>query len=153
VIIGVDFDNTIVAQSHPYDDVTSPLQFLPGARAGLHSLKAAGHTLILFSARASRSLLFDEDLYAAILDPDFNLPPAGSSQDVQIARFVQMIDFVERELPGIFAAVTSDKGRMDLFLDDKAQRLGYSGMSWEEVARNYGEPVEGLLEAVNVRAT
>lgn len=146
MIFAVDFDGTVVSMDRPYDDVRTPLRFLPGAREGLLALRRAGHVLLLWSARASRSLLEDP-----LLDPlvRAGVTPTGDwwkMRDVNLARHRQMLDFVERELPGVFAAVDDGRGgkplNVDVFLDDKAIRLGRGsgGMSWREVARAFGEP-------------
>jgi hypothetical protein len=63
------------------------------------------------------------------------------------ARYQQMLEFVERELPGVFAAVDDGMaGKLpgvDIFIDDKALRLGHGtgGFWWGAIAGMYGEPV------------
>lgn len=148
MIIAVDFDGTIVEQDgRPYDDVQTPLKFLPGALEGLRSLKAAGHTLILWSGRANRALRFDPTI-----DP---LVRAGrkrvdverwkaEGQALNIARYHQMLDFVRVECPNLFDAVDDGKvGKVsaDLHIDDKSVRLGRgpNALSWADVAREWGE--------------
>jgi hypothetical protein len=140
VLIAIDFDGTVVDATRPYDDVTSPLVFLPGAREGLLSLVRAGHVLLLYSARSNRALRFNPEL-----DP---LVQAGvrvvdelawrAAQPVHEARYRQMCAFVAHELPGVFAAVddgTQGKPMADLFIDDRA--VGAS--SWASIAAMLGE--------------
>lgn len=148
MIIAIDWDGTIVEQDRPYDDLESPLVFVPLAKESLHSLKGAGHTLLLWSARASRSLLEDPNL-----DP---LVRAGVKQvdreqweknlPVNRARYRQMLDFVERELPGIFDAIDDGVGGkplVDLFIDDRAIRFSHSasqnGRGWQSIAFSFGK--------------
>jgi hypothetical protein len=152
VVIALDFDGTIVEQdSRAYDDLVTPLVFKPDAQRAVISLARAGHTLILWSARASLALLEDPEL-----DP---LVRAGvrvcdrarweRMQPIHIARYLQMLEFIARELPGVFAVV--DDGRagkplgVDMFIDDKALRLGLglAGFSWAEIEVMFGEPVYG----------
>ena len=140
VRIALDFDGSIVEQDgHPYADVVSPLVFLPGAREGLQALRRAHHTLLLWSSRASRSLLFDPHL-----DP---LVRAGAvqvdrrqwqrSRGLHRQRYDQMVEFVEAELPGIFDAIDdglAGKPTVDKFIDDKA-----GPVDWFEIASQYGD--------------
>jgi hypothetical protein len=127
VRIAVDFDGTIVERDHFYEDATSPLVFRPGAREALHALRRAGHTLLLWSSRPAR----------AVDDPS----------PLNDARLRQMLDLVARELPGVFDDVvggSEGKPAVDLFVDDKAVRLGddLGGFSWGDVARTFGEPAD-----------
>lgn len=149
MLIAVDFDGTVVdAHGRGYDDVTSGLMFVPGAKAGLASLKAAGHSLLLYSARANRALRED-----AALDP---MVRAGvrkvhqktwdADKVLNQARYQQMLDFVAKELPGVFDAIddgAQGKPIADLFVDDRGLRLGHGPMavSWSVVSQIYGEPV------------
>lgn len=148
--IGIDFDGTIVRQDdRPYDDVTTPLEFMPGAKHGLMTLKAAGHILLLWSGRVSRALLVDP-----LLDP---LVRAGSrvvsqarweaNLSLNRARVQQMLDFVDAELPGIFDAIDDGAGgkpTVDLFIDDRAVRFGHGpgALSWQQLIYLYGESDE-----------
>jgi hypothetical protein len=143
VVILVDFDNTLVEQSGDYEDVTTPLRFLPGAKEGLLALKRAGHTLVLWSGRASPALREDPKL-----DP---LVRAGKrrfregQQELNEARYQQMLDFVEAELPDVFSAIDDGKaGKIagDLYLDDRCQRVGRGqlALGWPQIGRIWGEP-------------
>lgn len=153
MIIAIDFDRTLVADG-PYD-ATTPLQLLPGAKEALRSLRAAGHLLVLWSARSSPALLVDP-----MLDPlvragarRVNLRAWELAKEVHRARFRQMVEFVEAELPGLFNAVddgAAGKFEFDLVIDDKAIRFGdkrLSGMDWSDIATRYGAPVYEPLES------
>lgn len=147
MILGIDFDGTVVLQDgRPYDDLETPLAFMPGAREALESLKRAGHVLVLFSARANRALR---------MDPSFDpLVRAGvrkvntkawlESQQLNEARYQQMVAFAENELSGVFDAIDDGmqgKPSVDLFIDDKALIYGGSvGMGWHEIDELLGEP-------------
>lgn len=147
MLIAVDFDGTIVVQEgRRYDDVETPPTFMPGARAALQALKRARHTLVLWSARSRLTLRdprhTDPLVVAGIKTPR---PREPHEYAVNEARFQQMVDFVARELPGVFDYVYQggepDKPGVDLFIDDKVLRLGsgLGGMAWHEIARTYGE--------------
>jgi hypothetical protein len=143
VIIAIDWDGTIVSEDRAYNDVTTPPEFIPGAKEALLSLKRAGHLLVLWSGRASRALLADP-----LLDP---LVRAGAkpvnrqawldARHLHMARYRQMLETVERELPGIFTAVDdgmAGKFSFDLVIDDKA--MAFRGpATWSRIERVYGE--------------
>ena len=147
MIIAVDFDNTVVVQDgRDYEDVTTPLEFMPWAKEALHALKAAGHVLLLYSCRANRALLEDP-----ALDPlvragvkRINITWWQGNQPINQARYDQMVAFVAEELPGVFAAIDDGmqgKASADLYLDDKALQLGYGpyGAGWADVMKMHGE--------------
>jgi hypothetical protein len=148
VILGIDFDGTVVVQDgRAYDDIKTPPRLLPGAREALKALKRAGHVLLLYSARANRALIEDPDL-----DP---LVRAGvrrvdmvawrRSRELNRARYGQMLAFIAAELPGIFDAVDDGhqgKPCVDLFIDDRALKF----QNWRGIAQVYGE-------RANVRTT
>lgn len=151
MIWAIDFDGCLISQDRPYDDLETPLQLLPGARRALLFLKEAGHTLLLYSARARASLRIDPNL-----DPLVRAGARGldlkrwvKNQPLNEARYQQMISFVEQELPGVFDAIddgVQGKPGADIYLDDKALRLGVGPYSvdWDEVAIMYGErPMPG----------
>lgn len=145
MIIGVDYDNTIVEEGRNYEDYTSPPRFLPGAKEGVLSLKKAGHTLVLWSARASPNLITAPDATGAVLDPEFkrvSLATFKARLKVNRGRYDQMLSFIRKEFPGVFSMVTSDKHAIQIFIDDKALRLGPgpSGLTWAEISHIYGEP-------------
>jgi hypothetical protein len=141
--IAIDWDGTVVSQDRPYDDLVTPMEFIPGAKEGLLALKRAGHVLLLWSARASRALLYDP-----LLDP---LVRAGAapmdrrswlaSRHLHRARYEQMIDFVNRELAGIFDAIDDGqcgKPLVDLFIDDRSMAMR-GPATWARISRTYGE--------------
>ena len=146
-LIAIDFDNTVVEQDgRDYEDVTTPLRFLPGAYAGLLALKAAGHILLLYSARANRAHRVDPNLNPLVRAgiKKIDIDRWMKNQPLNEARYQHMISFVEEELPGIFDAVDDGlqgKPSADLYLDDKALGLGYGAhaVDWDEVTRMYGD--------------
>ena len=147
--LGIDFDGTVVRQDHAaYDDTTTPLEFMPGAREALHALKAAGHTLVLWSGRYNRALLIDPALDPLVRAGVRKVDPVRweKNRGVNQARLQQMLEFVDAELPGIFDAIddgSAGKASVDLFIDDRAVRLGLGpgALSWAEVALLWGEPI------------
>ena len=154
MVVAIDFDGTLVSQARAYDDVESPLIFLPGAKRGVLSLKKAGHTLLLWSARASPALLVDP-----YLDPlvragirSVDLERWEGMLGVHRARYVQMVEFVSAELPGAFDAIDDGAAGkppgVDMFIDDRVLRLGQGtgGFSWDHVAAMFGEPTYDLEE-------
>lgn len=145
--LAVDFDGVVVEQDRPYGDVTTPLRFVPDAKAGLYWLKRAGHVLLLWSGRSSPALLKDPEL-----DPLVRVGVVRANRrewermrPVHQARYDQMVAFVGRELPGVFDAIDDGAGgkpNVDLFIDDKCLRFG-RGMhaaGWRELAHWYGDP-------------
>ena len=119
------------------------MRFVDGAKEGLLALKRAGHLLLLWSGRASRALLVDP-----LLDPfvragvcEANVKEWRESRWLHKARYDQMIEFVERELPGVFDAIDdglAGKPNVDLFIDDKAMVMR-GPATWARIARQYGE--------------
>jgi len=149
--IGIDFDGTIVSDDHAYEDLNTPLTFKPGAKEALLALKAAGHFLLLWSARASRAHLEDPTLdpfVRAGVRP-LNALRWTERLPLQQARFDQMVTFIERELPGVFVIDDGLVGKpsVDLFIDDRALRLGESGrgVGWHWIATVYGAVEDGSL--------
>lgn len=149
MIIASDFDDSIVSQAgRDYEDVETPLRFMPGAKKALLSLKRAGHTLLLYSGRANRALRVDPNLNPLVRAgvKRINREWWEANQPVNEARYQQMLRFVDEELPGVFDAVDDGqqgKPSADIYIDDKALRLGHGADSvgWQTVAHRYGEPV------------
>jgi hypothetical protein len=143
VIIAVDFDGTIVKHNH---HATEAADLVPrdGALEALRALKRAGHTLLLYSARANRALRIDPDL-----DP---LVRAGirrvdreawlKAQPLHQRRFHAMAAWAATNLPGVFDAIDDGgqgKPDVDLFIDDKALSAHSSrGGGWPAIAHRYG---------------
>lgn len=150
--IAIDFDGTIVDDSHAYDDLKAELQFLPQAREALFELKNAGHILILWSGRSNLALRDDwrhNPLWALGKVP-FNEEAWEGSKELNQARFEQMLKFVEEQLPGIFDCIdygNQGKPSADLFIDDRALRLGggMASVDWGYIRGVYGAslPVDG----------
>ena len=136
----IDLDNTIVTQhDRDYGDVTTPLQFLPGAREALLALKAAGHVLVLWSARASRAMLYNPDLdplvRCGVRKPEF-YGRKGRDMALNWARYDQMLAFVAAELPGVFDAISDGSEGKPCgaqFIDDRSLQ------SLHTAAQYYGE--------------
>jgi hypothetical protein len=149
VIIAVDFDGTIVRQEgRAYDDVTTPLEFLPGALEGLQALKRAGHKLILWSGRASPGLLEhpEKDILvrAGIKRVDMNT--WARQHEVNVARWHQMCAFLAEHARDIFTAIDDGVGGkpgVDLFIDDKALHFG-AEMGWGRIVHTLGERMEKI---------
>lgn len=145
--IAIDFDGTIVDDSHRYDDLVTPLTFKDGAKDALYALKRARHSLLLWSGRASRSNLYDPRL-DPLVRAGVSLRTEKSwaeSLALNLARYQQMMQFVETEIPDVFDAVDDGLGgkpSVDLFIDDKAMRLGrgdLGGVDWHQIANEYGD--------------
>lgn len=139
--IAIDFDDTIVKQNKPYAQTDGKFDFMPGAKVGLYELANAGHRLLLWSARASLHLRKNWRL-----DLFRSKPPRSDEEGMKAyyalneARFVEMVNFVDVQLPGVFFAVCQGNGSkpsVDLFIDDKALHFG-GGNGWPEIAANLG---------------
>jgi hypothetical protein len=151
VIVCVDFDGTIVVQDgRRYDDVESPLEFVPGAKRALLALKAAGHALVLWSARASLALRHDPaaDPLVRAGVRDVNHAAWRASRALNEARYQQMLAFVDAHLPRVFDAIddgTMGKPLCDLFIDDKAIAFGQHrrGLSWLDIQTRFGADAPG----------
>lgn len=147
MIVAIDFDGTIVQQNRPYDDVHSPLEWVPGAQAGLYSLKKADHTLILYSARANLALRQDWRLNPLWRDGivPINVKAWERNQPLHEARYQQMVRFVAVKLPRMFAAIDDGhQGKVlaSIFIDDKAfgsATYANAGVDWKAVTRHFGE--------------
>jgi phosphoglycolate phosphatase-like HAD superfamily hydrolase len=146
MIIGVDFDGTVIDQNEQFEDSdVEELQLLPDAREGLEALKRAGHILILFSGRANRAHREDWRLNPLWRDGvvPFDEKRWEKNRPIFEARYQAMLEFVARELPGIFDAIDDgQQGKLadcDLWIDDKSiGRWGYD-CSWSDVIQLYGE--------------
>lgn len=141
MIIAVDFDGTIVSDDSAFDDLKTPLRFLTGAKAGLLRMRSAGHTLILFSARANPWLFVDPKLDPLAMAGLRKIDEARwkRSQPLHKARYDQMLEFVKRELPGVFALVWQHQGKppVDVFIDDRSAPFRLEG--WRGMVHLYGD--------------
>jgi hypothetical protein len=146
VIIAVDFDSTLVDEwGRKFSDTTSPLKLMGGARKALEGIKAAGHVVLVYSARANRALREDPmlDPLARIGAVKVDIVQWEKERPLHEARYQQMVQFCETSLRGLVDAV--DDGRQgkpaaDLFIDDRALRFGggVDGHSWFDIARQFG---------------
>ena len=140
--IALDFDGTIVNDEHAYDDLETPLEFLPGEFEAISALKAAGHILILWSGRSNTALRWDwqhNPLWA--MNPAFDVEKWEANKIVNQKRFQQMLDFVEENLPDVFTYVDfGNQGKVsaDLYIDD---RTGNGRPDWDWIRTAYGEPL------------
>lgn len=142
MIVCVDFDGTVVDRPPDPGDASESLRVRDDARMGLHALKEAGHTLILSSCRANTAQRVDwrrNPLWRNRLAP-FDEVRWAEERGAWEASYRRMVDFVARELPGVFDCVDDgEQGKVlaDLYVDDKAFRVGFGG--WVAVAESYGE--------------
>lgn len=149
--LAIDFDGTIVRQDRPYDDLETPLELIVDddgvtSKDALMSLKEAGHVLLLYSARSNRSLRINPRLDPLVRAGvrKINMEKWQKSQQLHIARYQQMLDFVAVELPGIFDAIDDGKAGkpvgIDFFIDDRVLRIGTGGLSvsWRDIMLAYG---------------
>lgn len=149
MVIAIDFDGVVV-DAQASHDLSSPLTLKAGAREGLESLRRAGHVLLLYSARANLAQREDPQLDPLVRAGKRRVrsQTAGEQRVAAEARYRAMLDFIGRELPGVFDAV--DDGRqgkpiVDIFIDDHAVRLGPGvlGVGWRGITEMYGQPVYG----------
>jgi len=147
MLLAIDFDGTVVDRGGSYSDLAAPLRLMPGAKAGLRALKKAGHVLLLYSARANRALREDPQLDPMVRAGVRTVHRRAWTEDRELnqARYQQMIEFVSKELPGVFDAIddgVQGKPIVDLFIDDAAVRLGQgpTAVDWVKIAGMYGEP-------------
>ena len=144
MIIAIDFDGTIVSQDYPFNDVKTPLQFLPGAKEALYSLKKARHKLVLWSGRARLSLRKNNPSLDPLVKAGVKRARSDLDSKINEARFKQMIAFVSAELPDVFDYIYEggecDKPGVDMFIDNIALRLGGSmGVNWTQIRHMFGE--------------
>jgi hypothetical protein len=142
MIIAIDFDGTLVDDDREYNDLSSPLKLLPGARAALYAMRKAGHTLVLVSARANRALRIDwrlNPLWRNGTTP-FSQERWEKSRDLNQRRYDQMLAFVDATLRDVFACVddgAQGKVSADVYIDDRALRYGEYA-TWSDIQRSYG---------------
>ncbi len=143
--IALDFDGTVVDDVHEYDDLDTPLEFLPGAEEAILSLVRAQHILILYSGRANLSLRWDPQHNPLnAMNPSFDLEVWKKNQPLNQARFQQMLDFVAERLPGVFVPPNGfidfgNQGKVsaDIYIDDRAG----GRPDWDQIRVSYGEPL------------
>lgn len=149
MLFAVDFDGTVVNEDHRYDDLDAPLVMVDGARDALVALRRARHRMMVYSGRSSRALLYDPRLDPWVRAGVVPEPPPATwekSRALNLARYKQMVGFVERELPGIFDVIddgTCGKVHADVYIDNRALRLGRTGgmggLDWAQIAAMFGD--------------
>lgn len=146
MIIAIDFDSTLVDEwGRKFADTTSPLKLMSGARKALESMKAAGHLVVVASARANRALREDPmlDPLARVGAVKVDRKAWDAEQPLHEARYQQMVQFCATTLNGLVDAVDDGgqgKPAADLYIDDRALRFGggVDGHSWFDIARQFG---------------
>jgi hypothetical protein len=146
VIVAVDLDSTLVDEwGRKFSDTTSPLKLMGGARKALQAMKAAGHVVLLYSARSNRALRVDPELDPLVRAGVVRLDRKAweAEQPLHEARYQQMVQFAATQLKGLVDAVddgAQGKPVADLFIDDRALRFGggVDGHSWFDIARQFG---------------
>lgn len=154
MLLAIDFDNVVVnSKRRAFADVSTPLEFVVGAREGLLALKRAGHKLLLYSARSNRALLYtpewDPLVRAGVKRP--HEATWAQSREIHWARYRQMLAFVSAELPGVFDAIDDGlqgKPLADVFIDDRALSFGdgVDRIGWTQIAHLYGATSAGAEE-------
>ncbi|MFM2153885.1 MAG: hypothetical protein RL199_2320 [Pseudomonadota bacterium] len=146
MIICIDFDSTLVDEwGRKFADVTTPLKLMGGARKALQAMKAAGHVVLVSSARANRALRIDPELDPLVRSGVVKLDRAAweAEQPLHEARCQQMVQFCATTLKGLVDAV-DDGGQgkpvADVYIDDRALRFGggVDGHNWFDIARQFG---------------
>lgn len=151
MIIAIDFDGTLVTQDRPYDDVTTPPEFMPGAKEAVLSLKRAEHILILYSGRANLALRKDwrrNPLWRNLI-VKFNESRWEKNREINEARYQQMVEFVTKELPGVFDSIddgSQGKVSADLFIDDRNFAFKGEAGSWDEIRGILGEEAQDVAD-------
>jgi hypothetical protein len=155
VVIVVDFDGTVVARD-------APLRLLPGAKHALLTLKRAGHTLLLCSARSNRAQRFNPELDPLVRAGVRSAPKDEESRQRSMQfhnhLHMQMVNFIARELPGVFDAIDDgEQGKpiADLYIDDRSMNpraTGSAAAGWAMIAATYGEPVTAVRRRATVRS-
>jgi hypothetical protein len=146
VIIALDFDSTLVDEwGRKFSDVTTPLKLMGGARKALQAMKAAGHVVLVSSARANRALRIDPELDPLVRAGVVKLDRKAweAEQPLHEARYQQMMQFCATQLKGLVDAVDDGgqgKPAADLYIDDRALRFGggVDGHNWSDIARQFG---------------
>lgn len=144
MVIAIDFDGTLVLPLDD-DDPLSDVQIQPGVVDGLMSLKRAGHTLLLWSARSNRAIRLDPYLDPLARAGVVQVDMAQWQRDslVAQARYQQLLDYVGKYLSGIFDAIDDGqqgKSTADIFIDDKGRifRVDKPEKAWRKIAKKYG---------------
>lgn len=142
LLIACEFDGTIVSTERLFEDTESPFELIPGALRGLRSLRAAGHVLLLFSARANRANRENATLDPLVRSGRIKVDAElwAKNRAMYQARYEHMVNFVTVRLPGIFDAIDDGlqgKPAVDLLIDAKTIGL-VPGVGWSRIVHLYG---------------
>lgn len=118
LILGVDFDETLVERG-------PPISWRPQAREVLKALRAAGHQLVLYTGRATPRHALGESPAARLEADEFwRTGQAPADMDLHWRMYADMRDFLQREgCWDLFDVVWQRAGKpamCDYFIDDKA---------------------------------
>lgn len=146
-MIAIEFDGVVVKPQRR----GKPLELMPGVEDGLAALKAAGHILLLSSARANRAARWmgslDPLVQAGVVKLD--LKNIERDKDLAEARYQEMRAFIEAELPDLFDAIDDGhQGRpwAQLYIESPRTIVhhpfgdGESAWSWDQIAETHGDP-------------
>lgn len=148
MVVVVEFDGVVVRPQRG----GKPLELVPGVEDGLAALKAAGHTLLLYSARANRAARHDPFLDPLVRVGAVKPDRKNQERDEALAeqRYHEMIRFIEAELPDFFDAIDDgQQGRpwAQLYIEsprtivlDTVGGDGEHSMGWDDIAEVYGDP-------------
>lgn len=146
MIFCIDFDGVVVDEwGRSFADTTTPLRFQSGAKEGLRRLKLARHTLVLWSARTNRALLYSPEwdplVRAGVRRVDLRRWEA--ERPVHWARYFQMRRFVELHLAGIIDVIDDGlqgKPVADVYIDNRAVGFGAAPerIDWRDLSARYG---------------
>lgn len=118
--LAVDFGHTITNDTGDQDKYRlGVLTMVPGAMQALRTIKDRGHILLLNSHRANRARRID-----STLDPlvRAGITPGEENHLFHQARYRQMVDFINTQMPGIFDAIDDGlqgKVNSDWAIDNK----------------------------------
>jgi beta-phosphoglucomutase-like phosphatase (HAD superfamily) len=143
MIICVDFDNCVI-QPCAFDASHTEMKLVPGAVEALQQLRKAGHLLVLYSARANRSLRDDPFLNPLIRTGAIKLDRARWEAEAPAyrARYRSMLTFLADNLPHLFHSIddgSQGKPDADLFLEGLGRTMDHHGGAWRRVMHAYGE--------------
>lgn len=154
MIVCVEFDGALVVKgAQAYGDVVTPFTPIKGALQGALGLKAAGHEMLLYSARANRAARFAPWLDPLAPEELDELPNGGPDYtaiearqrvcEVERQRFEHMVRWVMATLPNVFVIDDGAQGKpfADLYIEPNGVRLGADrfALDWVQVVRTWGD--------------